>query len=238
MKSRDYVAVDTETTGLNPKIDKIIEIGAVKVKNDKVEAQFTMLVNPHRQLTDTVKELTGIRQEELDEAQDIETVFPKFLEFAEELPLLGHRIVFDYQFLKQAAVNQGISFERDGIDTLKISRRMMPQDERKTLAAACRYYGIEPEISHRALADAQAAHLLYQKTAQLYDLEYPEIFIKKTLIYKVKREQPASKRQKQLLQDLLKYHRIDVPVEIAYLSRNEISRLTDTIISQYGRMKR
>lgn len=236
MKNRDYIAVDTETTGLNPKIDKIIEIGALKVRNDEIWEQFSMMVNPHRELSEQVRELTGIRQEEVDAAQGIEVVLPKFLEFAEDLPLLGHRISFDYQFLKQAAVNLGLSFERDGIDTLKISRQLMPPEERKTLSAACRYYGIETEISHRALADAQAAHLLYQETALLYDLAYPEIFIKKPLIYKVKKEQPASKRQKQLLQDLLKYHRIDVPVEIAYLSRNEISRLVDTIILQYGRM--
>ena len=59
----------------------------------------------------------------------------------------------------------------------------------------------------------------------------------KTLVYKVKKEQPATKRQKELLRDLIKYHKICVTVQIEYMSRNEVSRMTDKIISQYGRIK-
>lgn len=235
MKYTDYIAVDTETTGLNPKLEKIIEIGAIKVKNGKIEEEFSALVNPHRSLSERVSNLTGICQEELDKAEGIESVFPRFLEFSENLPLLGHRISFDYSFLKRAAVNLNQSFERDGIDTLAISRQVMPKEEHKNLSEACRYFGIIPRESHRALEDARSAHLLYQKMISLQKEPFPSVFLKKPLIYKVKKEQMASKRQKQLLQDLLKYHKIDLPVQIEYLSRSEVSRLVDQIIFQYGR---
>ena len=64
-----------------------------------------------------------------------------------------------------------------------------------------------------------------------------EVFKAKTMIYKVKKEQKATKKQKEDLRYLIKYHKIDVPVEIDYLSRNEVSRLTDQIISKYGRIR-
>mgnify|MGYP000894475988 FL=1 len=64
----------------------------------------------------------------------------------------------------------------------------------------------------------------------------PEVFAPQPLIYKVKREQPASKKQKEVLRELLKYHRIDITVEIDHMSGNEISRMIDKIIFQYGRI--
>ena len=78
---------------------------------------------------------------------------------------------------------------------------------------------------------------VYQKLLEKHGAKAPEIFAAKPLIYKVKREQPASKKQKEDLRYLLKYHKIDLPVQIDYLSRNEISRITDQIISRYGRIR-
>lgn len=231
-----YVAVDLETTGLDPKRDKIIEIGAVRVRDGKAEDTFEALVNPYQSLEERIVELTGIRDEELSEAPGVETVLSQFLSFAGELPLLGHHVIFDYSFLKRAAVNQGKSFERKGIDTLKLARSFMPETEKKNLAAACQYYGIKQENHHRAMADARAAHALYQELAKRYEKERPKVFLPQPLSYKVKREQPASKRQKEHLQDLVKYHKISLTVQIDHLSRNEISRITDKIIAQYGRI--
>ena len=91
---------------------------------------------------------------------------------------------------------------------------------------------------HRALSDALAAHHLYQELKNRYFLEVPEVFAPQPLIYKVKREQPASKKQKEVLRELLKYHRINLSAQIDSLSKNEISRLTDQIIAQHGRMQK
>lgn len=232
-----YIALDLETTGLNPKQDKIIEIGAVRVEDGQETGRFHTMLDPHRELEARITELTGISGDMLENAPDLVDILPEFLAFCGELPLLGHRIIFDYSFVKRAAVNQGLSFEKNGIDTLTICRRFMPAEESKRLGAACAFYGLTQESAHRALGDALDAHRLYQKLLEKHGAKAPETFAAKPLIYKVKREQPASKKQKEDLRYLLKYHKIDLPVQIDYLSRNEVSRITDKIISRYGRIQ-
>lgn len=233
-----YTAIDLETTGLDPKKDKIIEIGAVRVEHGSICERFSTFVNPRRALEPQIEELTGITDEMIKDAPDIGEVIGRVAEFCSGLPLLGHHVIFDYSFLKRAAVNCGLSFEKSGIDTLTLCRRFMPEEEKKNLSAACRYYGTEPQPAHRALSDAVSAHLLYQAMFRRHFSECPDPFFSKTLNYKVKKEQPASKKQKEVLRDLLKYHKISLTVQIDYLSRNEISRITDKLIAQYGRIKR
>lgn len=233
----EYIAVDLETTGLEPKRDKIIEIGAIHVSDGEEIAHFHAMVNPHRAIEARITELTGITDEMVENAPDIGDIIGEFLHFCGELPLLGHHVIFDFSFLKRAAVNQGLEFDRNGIDTLKICRKFMPEEERKNLEAACAFYGIERQGAHRALGDARDAHALFQALNRLYGESQPEAFAEKPLIYKVKREQPASKKQKEDLRYLVKYHKIDLPVQIDHLTRNEASRITDKIISQYGRVR-
>ena len=166
----------------------------------------------------------------------IEDTIGDVVRFCGNLPLLGHTILFDYAFLKRAAVNSGLDFEREGIDTLGICRLFMPADVKRNLTCACSFYEVSQSAAHRAQADAEAAHRLYQVMMARHGEEHPEAFAAKPLIYKAKREQPATKRQKEYLHDLLKCHRIDVTVQIDAMSRSEVSRMIDNIISQYGRM--
>ncbi len=263
---QSYVAVDLETTGLEAKRDKIIEIGAIHVVKGREIAAFHSMVNPHRRLKEQITELTGITDDMVENAPDIGDIIEEFAEFCGQAPLLGHRIMFDYSFLKRAAVNHGIPFEKNGIDTLKLCRHFLPEDQPKNLSAA---FGIRRKKAHRALEDARDAHYLYQRLAEwlltkdcplfleigtgsgkikeedledvselrLGNKEVKEVFMAKPMIYKVKKEQPATKKQKEDLRYLLKYHKIDVPVEIDHLSRNEVSRLQDQIIFQYGRIQ-
>lgn len=235
---QDYIAIDLEMTGLNAKQDKIIEIGAVRIVNGKEESLYHSLVNPRRKIESRVTQLTGITDQMVKEAPDIGDILEEIRSFCGNLPLLGHHIMFDYSFLKRAMVNGGVDFEKEGIDTLKLCRLLMPKEKPKGLQAACAYYGIAREQAHRALGDARDAHRLYQKLMEISEKtgKAREAFLPKPMIYKVKKEQPASKKQKEDLRYLLKYHKIDVPVEIDFLSRNEASRLKDNIISQYGRI--
>ena len=94
-----YVSIDLETTGLNPKRDRIIEIGAIRVEQGQIVEEFSTFVDPGRKLEERITELTGIRDEDLADAPQLDEVFPKLLEFMGELPLLGHSILFDYSFL-------------------------------------------------------------------------------------------------------------------------------------------
>ena len=93
-----YVSIDLETTGLNPKRDRIIEIGAIRVEQGQIVEEFSTFVDPGRKLEERITELTGIRDEDLADAPQLDEVFPKLLEFMGELPLLGHSILFDYSF--------------------------------------------------------------------------------------------------------------------------------------------
>ena len=147
---KEYVSVDVETTGLAPKQDKIIEIGAVRVRDGQIVGSFTCFVNPGRILPAHITELTGILQEQVDEAETMESVLPAFLEFAGDLPLVGHRILFDYGFLKRAAVNMRLDFERSGVDTLKLSRQFLSELPSRRLSALCEHFEI-PIQAHRAL---------------------------------------------------------------------------------------
>ena len=229
-----YVCIDLETTGLNPKLDKIIEIGAVKVINGEITETFETFVNPGRKLEQRIVELTGIRDEQLADAPYIDEVLPELLAFLEELPLLGHSILFDFSFIKKAAVDRKLSFERQGVDTLKIARRFLTELEHRSLDYLCEYYQI-PHNAHRALADARATVQLYHKLlSQFYQTE-DTLFLPTPLLYKVKRDTPATKAQKERLYRLITQHNITLDVDIEKLTRSEASRLTDTFLARYGR---
>lgn len=230
----NYISVDIETTGLSPIKDKIIEIGAVKVIEGKIVDQFQTLIDPQMNLSERIVELTGITDEMVTGKDAIEQVIEYFLAFAEELPLLGHNILFDYSFLKTAATKQKKSFERKGIDTLLISRRLHEELPSKTLDSMCSYYGILNEHHHRALEDAIASMQLYEKLGMEEDATQ-EILAAKPLAYRPKKMEPATTRQKKMLLDLLKYHKIENRQFIDTMTKSEASRAIDKILFQYGR---
>lgn len=109
-----FVCIDLETTGLDPKRDKIIEIGAVRVERGEIAGEWKTFVNPGRELPERIVELTGIHDGELSGAKPIRELLPELLGFLGDNVLLGHGILFDFSFLKKAAVNERLSFERQG----------------------------------------------------------------------------------------------------------------------------
>lgn len=229
-----YVSIDLETTGLNPKLDKIIEIGAVRVREGRETETFSALVNPGRKLEERIVKLTGISDGELAQAQELDQLMPKLLEFLGDDPLIGHKILFDYSFLKKAAVDRRLEFEKTGIDTLKIARRYLPELEHKTLTYLCGYYGITHH-AHRAYADAQAASSLYLCLASGFYREGEALFRPEPLHYKAKRDTPASKAQKERLYRLIDRHKLVVDLDVEKLTRSEASRFADKILAAYGR---
>lgn len=229
----DFTAIDTETTGLNPKSDRMIEVGAVKVRNGNITERFETLINPGRKLEERIINLTGITQESLKNAPAIEEVLPDLLAFIGDDVLLGHKILFDFSFIKRAAVNHHLTFEKRGIDTLKLARRFLPELPSKKLTSLCEYYGIKYD-AHRAASDAVAAAKLYFKLAMQFPDE--DAYEPAELIYKVKRDCPITESQKERLYKLALQHRIEIDYEIDKLTKSEASRITDKIILQYGRI--
>lgn len=230
----NYVALDLETTGLRPKYDRIIEIGAVRVREGKVVDTFRSFVNPGRTLEPAICELTGITEQMLVDAPQSEVAVAALLEFIGTDILLGHRILFDYSFVKRAAQYQKLSFEKEGIDTLKLSRKFLPDLESRRLPALCSHYGIA-HTAHRALDDARAASDLYLKLAELFYDGSEEDFKPQPLVYRVKKETPITKPQKERLYKLLDKHKINKDYNVEMLTRNEASRITDQILAKYGR---
>lgn len=230
-----YVCIDLETTGLNPKTDKITEIGAVKVIDGIITDTYSTFVNPGRKLEERIVELTGIHDEDLCDAPVINDAFDEINRFIGDLPLLGHSILFDYSFLKKAAVDKKYVFEKKAVDTLKLARKYLPELESRSLEALCEHYKI-PHQAHRAMEDAKATVELYNILCRQFYKEGEALFQPEQLHFKVKRDQPASKAQKEKLYLLTAQHKIIPEVDIEMLSRSEASRMTDCILAIYGRV--
>lgn len=235
MRVRDFICIDLETTGLSPKVDRIIEIGALKVRQGKVEDTFHQLIDPRMELEDRVVELTGIRDSDLEGQPILEEILPALEAFLGEDILVGHRISFDYSFLKRAFVNQKRNFEKQGIDTLRIARALVTDCESKRLESLCRFFSIEHK-AHRAMGDALATVELYLRLEEkYYGEETREIFSPRQLIYKVKKEGPATRAQLERLTKLLEKYEIESKVDIHSLTKNEASRYLDQLYAAYGR---
>ena len=259
MENRDYLALDMEMTGLNPKSERILEIGCVLVRNGEITDDFQVMINPSRKLSDHIIELTGITDEMASAGVSQTEGMEMFLEFVkknkrkeEKIPLLGHRILFDFSFLKRQLLDAALIVEAgkkkneqiqtmetlgiaSGIDTLRIARAFLPKLPSKSLPALCEYYGIHEE-AHRALNDAIAAHSLYQiflnEFGENQDAE--KIFAPVPLICKLKKQQPITKKSKERLLELLQRHHIEPSYELDSLTRNEADREIDRILSKYG----
>ena len=233
---RDYVCVDIETSGIRAKWDKIIEIGAVKVRDGEVVDTFSQLIYPGIKVSSFITQLTGITDKMLEGKPNISEVMPRFVEFAQDDYLLGHNIMFDYSFLKQSAMNLNLAFEKSGMDTLKIARKTLPNLESRALDYLCSYFGIPDEHHHRALNDAQVTSRLYLILMEQFGRELPELFEAHPLNYRVKKMQPITERQKQYLKALISRHHLVADFDIETLTKSEASKKIDKILSVYGRI--
>ncbi|MCH5280304.1 MAG: 3'-5' exonuclease [Lachnospiraceae bacterium] len=233
----NFTVVDIETTGLEPKQDKITEIAALRVEKGKIAGTFHTLVNPGRKLEERIRTLTGLSDEDLEKAPFIGEVIQDFLKFETTGCLLGHSILFDYSFLKRAAVNGGWEFERQGMDTLAISRKYLQSLESRSLPFLCSHFHI-PHKAHRALSDVEATLQLYELLKEQFgqDKDAESVFVPKPLIYKIKKESPVTKKQIEQLNRFLSYHNLQSEYIIENMTRNEASRYLDRLISSYGRI--
>ncbi len=229
-----YIVIDLETTGLSAKLDKIIEIGAVKFVDGKETEIFSSYVNPGVKLPERIIELTGITEEDVKDAPDIKDLLEELDDFLGEEILIGHNLMFDFSFLKRAFVYRKRKFEKKGIDTLKAARMCLPQLEHKALGDLCEYYGISLK-AHRAVEDARAAGLVYQRLLQEFGgkEELMKCFTPQPLVYQVKKDSPATKPQKELLRKLLMQYHIMPEYDVEKLSKSEASRHIDSILTTY-----
>ena len=234
---KDYVAFDLETTGLEAENDYIIEIGALKVRGGKVCDRFMEFVKPPIQISKRITELTGITNEMVQAARDTKDIIRDFVAFCEDDVLLGHNLMFDYKFMKKYAVQYGYTFDKSGIDTLKIARKVHKDMESKSLGVLCEYYHIVNQAAHRAYHDALATAKLYHMMAHDFESLQPDEFVPVQLQYKPKKVQPCTIKQLQYLKALCEYHNLTLQDSSVGLTRSEASKRIDFIIGTYGLMR-
>ena len=157
----EIVVVDFETTGLNPRKNRIMEIGAVRIRNGQVVEEYSKFVNPQEPIPQEVVELTGISDAMVANAGTAEKEIPALLEFIGDAAFAAHNAKFDYSFLTEECKRLGIEISMPVIDTLEFSRRMYPSLKSHRLGAVCKSLGISLKNAHRAVHDARAtAHML------------------------------------------------------------------------------
>jgi DNA polymerase-3 subunit alpha (Gram-positive type) len=162
-----YVVFDLETTGFSNTKNKIIEIGAVKVVAGKITDKFSTFVNPKEPIPFKIEQLTGIRDEDVMNAPVIEEILPQFLEFSKGCIMVAHNAQFDMGFIIENANRQGFETNFTYVDTVGLSRVLLPNHAKYTLDAVCKVLGISLENHHRAVDDAGATAEIWVKLIEM-----------------------------------------------------------------------
>lgn len=172
----DFIVFDLETTGLKPATEEITEIAAVLVREGEIKDSFQTYVNPHKPIPPEITELTGISDETVADAPDLPEALDKFFAFMGDRVLVAHNAGFDLSFLKAACKKLDIEREFTYIDTLEMSRIMLPHLSRFKLNILAKELQVGPFEHHRASEDAAVLGRIWVK-----------------LLDKLKHEQHASK---------------------------------------------
>lgn len=166
LRDATYVIFDLETTGLSARYDRIIEFGAVKMRNGmEIEAIRNMFIKPGRELSELVTNLTGIDNKMVKNGYEIVPALKKINKFLEGAILVSHNASFDVGFLNEALKNNGFEqLKNPIIDTLALSRFVFPRQRSHTLGAIARSLDVEYDESsaHRAIYDAEVLNSVYE----------------------------------------------------------------------------
>lgn len=148
-----YCVLDLETTGFSFRTEKITEVGIMKIKNGEILDEFSCFVNPEKPIPERVVEVTNITDDMVKDAETIDKVMPKILEFVGDSVLVAHNADFDIGFLKYNAKQLGLTLDNTYIDTLRLSKDLFPDFKKYKLGLIAEKLGIKVEVAHRALDD-------------------------------------------------------------------------------------
>ena len=170
----EFCVFDTETTGLDPNVEYLTEIGGVIVKNGEVVEEFDIFVKPGKPITPKITELTGITNEMVADAPSEAEALQAFLDFAGGRILVAHNAhSFDIRFLRIAAKRSGISFEPTYIDTLTMAQAMYPGLHNYKQGTINKHLELPAYEAHRACEDAGALGRIF--CVMLKDLEEKQV---------------------------------------------------------------
>lgn len=162
----EFTIFDTETTGLQPESgDRIIEIAAIKWKDNALGETFHSLVNPRQKISAAAYEINHISDEMLKEAPTIDKVLPQFIDFIKGSILSSYNAGFDLAFLKNETKLLNLNFPEDLIvvDILTMAKRLLPNIERHALWFVAQSLDIKTTQEHRALSDVELTISVFNK---------------------------------------------------------------------------
>ena len=158
-----FVVFDIETTGFSQTKDRIIEIGAVKIVNRNIVDRYSTFINPEVPIPYEIEQLTSITDDMVIGAPKVETVLPEFLQFCQGCCLVAHNASFDVGFLNKNAERMGISMDFTAIDTVGLSRILLPELNKYKLNVVAKALKVSLENHHRAVDDAGATAEIFLK---------------------------------------------------------------------------
>lgn len=171
-----YIAFDIETTGLDSIYDEIIEIGAIKIEDNKEVEIFNTLIKPKYGIDGFITELTGITNEMVKDAPSINEILPEFMNFIKDSIILGHNVNFDINFIYDNLIKQDmVPITNDFVDTLRLSRKLLPELKHHRLSDLANYYNIDTIGSHRSLKDARMTIKIFENLIKLVEEKYSNI---------------------------------------------------------------
>ncbi len=204
-----YVVFDIETTGFSPVTNRIIEIGAVKVENGQITDRFSTFVNPEVPIPFEIEKLTGINDSMVIDAETIEVILPRFLEFVGDAALVAHNASFDVSFIKENAKRQQIPVDFTYVDTVGMARMLLTGQAKYTLDAVAKTLKISLENHHRAVDDAECTAEIFIKMAEM---------LKKDEVYTLEKLNEMGRASVEAVRKLHSYH-------IIILAKNQTGRV-------------
>ena len=153
------IVLDLETTGLDPRLDKIIEIGMIRFDGAKVLETYQTLINPDRPIPPAITQLTHITNPMVTNAPHVLDVLDEVSEFVGSDAIVGHNVTFDLAFLRRYKILQ----KNRSTDTYELASVLLPRAGRYKLSALAEQFGIDADGKHRALADCTMTMKLYNK---------------------------------------------------------------------------
>ncbi len=162
----EYCVFDLETTGISHLTEKITEVGIIKIKNGEVIDTFECFVNPEKPIPKEVVEVTHITDEMVKDADTIDKVMPKVLEFMKDSVLVAHNADFDIGYMKYNCEQLGLPFEFTHIDTLRLAKAIFPEFTKYKLGIIAEKLGIKVDVAHRALDDVKTLVAVFKEMLQ------------------------------------------------------------------------
>ena len=185
----EYCVLDLETTGISYKTEKITEVGIIKYKNGEIIDEFECFVNPEKPIPPKVVEITHITDDMVKDAETIDKVIPKIIDFIGDSVLVAHNADFDIGYLKYNFEKYGYKLENTYIDTLRLAKAIFPDLKKYKLGLIADSLKIKVDVAHRALDDVKTLVAVFKvmiertkeehgKTIDDFDLKFETDFKK------------------------------------------------------------